>query len=183
MKPNEERLRSLMLKGLEGDPLAYRAFLIELGAALEIFVRRRLIRLGRSDSDAEDIVQETVLAIHRRRHTYDASLPVTAWALAIARYKLIDFLRATATEIAELRLQDIVDTGSDVAPERDQAVTLQTIIAALPERLRVPLTLMKVEGLSVADTASRTGMTKAAVKTNVHRGMKWIARKLAGAKQ
>ena len=181
MKPDEERLRGLMLQALEGDPLAYRTFLIDLGAALQVFVRRRLVRLGRSDSEAEDIVQETVLAIHRRRHTYDASLPVTTWAHAIARYKLIDYLRATRAEVAELRLEDVADTATDAVPQRDQALTVRRIIAALPERFRVPLTLMKVEGLSVAETASRTGMTKAAVKTNVHRGMKWIARKLAGA--
>ena len=182
MKPDEERLRGLMLKGLEGDSLAYRTFLLELGAALQIFVRRRLLRLGRSDSDAEDIVQETVLAIHSRRHTYDPTLPVTTWAHAIARYKLIDFLRATAVETEELCLEDVADTASDAIGPRDQALTLRKVIAALPERFRAPLTLMKVEGLSVAETAARTGMTKAAVKTNVHRGMKWIARMIAGAK-
>jgi RNA polymerase sigma-70 factor (ECF subfamily) len=183
MKPDEERLRGLMVQGLEGDPLAYRTFLLELGAVLDGFARRRLLRLGRSDSDAEDIVQETLIAIHSRRHTYDRALPVTAWAHAIARYKLIDYLRANAAEAEELRLEDIADTAADGAMPRDQALSLRKIIAALPERFRAPITLMKVEGLSVAETASRTGMTKAAVKTNVHRGMKWIARMIAGAKQ
>ena len=116
-------------------------------------------------------------------HTYDASLPVTAWAHAIARYKLIDYLRATTSEVAQLRLDDVADSATDAAPQYDQTLTVRKIVEALPERFRVPLTLMKVEGWSVAETASRTGMTRAAVKTNVHRGMKWIARKAAGVKR
>ena len=183
MKPHEERLRGLMVEGLQGDQLAYRTFLLELGAALDIFVRRRFLRMGRSDSDVEDIVQETLLAIHSRRHTYDRNLPVTAWAHAIARYKVIDFLRANAAEVEELRLEDVADTPFDGVVQRDDALTVRKIIAALPERFRAPITFMKVEGLSVAETASRTGMTKAAVKTNVHRGMKWIARMIEGAKR
>jgi RNA polymerase sigma-70 factor (ECF subfamily) len=170
-----------MIEGLQGDQLAYRTFLRELGVTLETFVRRRLARAGRGDSEAEDIVQETLLAIHSRRHTYDQSLPVTAWAHAIARYKVIDFLRAHAAAREDVRLEDIADAPSPGAGQREDALTVKRLLAALPERLRAAVTLTKVDGLSVAETAARTGMSQAAVKTNVHRGMKWIARMITGA--
>ena len=183
MKADEERLKALMLQGLEGNALAYRHFLLELGRVLDGFVRRRLQRLGRPDGDVEDIVQEALLAIHSRRHTYDRTLPVTAWAHAIARYKLIDFLRANAAQREQLYLEDVADSSFAAGAASDDVLTLRKVLAGLPERFRRPLTLTKVEGLSVAETAARTGMTKAAVKTNVHRGMKWIAHKLSGAKR
>ena len=86
----EERLRALMLQAQAGDEAAYRVLLTELSERLRAYYRRRLTTLV---SDAEDLVQETLLAIHNQRHTYDRSRPLTAWCYAIARYKLVDFLR------------------------------------------------------------------------------------------
>src|SRR5512147_1945282 len=89
----EARLRNLLLRGLAGDEPAYHAFLRELSAHLRAFLRRRLVRLP---DEVEDLVQESLLAIHNQRHTYDAGQPLTAWIHAIAKYKLVDFLRRRA---------------------------------------------------------------------------------------
>src|SRR5512146_1232670 len=90
LNAGEEKLRNLLLPGLAGDESSYRAFLQELSAHLRAFLRRRLVRLP---DEVEDLVQESLLAIHNQRHTYDAGQPLTAWIHAIARYKLVDLLR------------------------------------------------------------------------------------------
>src|SRR3990167_11238132 len=89
----ENRLRDLLVRGLAGEVPAYHAFLKELSAHLRAFLRGRLARLP---DEVEDLVQETLLAVHNQRHTYDAAQPLTAWIHAIARYKLIDLLRRRA---------------------------------------------------------------------------------------
>jgi len=93
----EDRLRGLFVRALAGEEAAYREFLAGLGAHLRGFLRRRLERLP---DDIEDLVQETLLAVHIQRHTYDAGQPLTAWVHAIARYKLVDLLRRRAARAA-----------------------------------------------------------------------------------
>jgi RNA polymerase sigma-70 factor (ECF subfamily) len=170
----ESRLRELLVRGLAGESAAYRAFLSELSAHLRAFLRGRLARLP---DEVEDLVQETLLAIHNQRHTYDAGQPLTAWVHAIARYKLIDLLRRRAGRDAltdplddELVVFAASDTGAADA-RRDVAILLER----LPDRQRLPIVHMKLEGLSVAETARLTGMSESAVKVGVHRGMKALA--------
>ena len=93
LNASEERLRNLLLRGLAGDNPAYHAFLQELSAHLRAFLRKRLAGLP---DEVEDLVQESLLAVHNQRHTYDAGQPLTAWIHAIAKYKLIDLLRRRA---------------------------------------------------------------------------------------
>ncbi|TAK71253.1 MAG: RNA polymerase subunit sigma, partial [Betaproteobacteria bacterium] len=76
LSATEERLRDLMVRGLAGDSAAYHAFLKDLSAHLRAFLRRRLARLP---DDVEDLVQETLLAVHNQRHTYATDQPLTAW--------------------------------------------------------------------------------------------------------
>lgn len=90
MTASEDRLKSLLVQALAGDAAAYHRFLIDLSAHLRAFLRRRLARLP---DEVEDLVQETLLAVHNQRHTFDAAQPLTAWVHAIARYKLVDCLR------------------------------------------------------------------------------------------
>lgn len=173
MNEVEIRLRALLIRGLDGDELAYRTFLHELSARLRAFFRKRL---GGLPDEVEDLVQETLLAIHQKRHTYDPGQPVTGWVHAIAGYKLVDMYRGRAHREAltdpiedEEALSDIDrDTG-------DARRDLQTLLERLPERQRLPILYVKLEGLSVAETAQRTGMSISAVKVGVHRGLKALA--------
>ncbi len=179
LNAGEERLRNLLLRGLAGDEPAYRQFLQELSAHLRAFLRRRLARLP---DEVEDLVQESLLAIHNQRHTYDAEQPLTAWVQAIAKYKLVDLLRRRAKR--EL-LTDPLDEefGFDVVTDTDAADArrdLGKLLAQLPERQRLPIVHMKLEGLSVAEAARLTGMSESAVKVGVHRGLKALARLIRG---
>jgi len=175
LKVVEERLKELLLKGLDGDSGAYREFLTRLAALLRQFVRRRLFRMRKADHDVEDIVQEALIAIHGRRHTYDGETPVTAWAYGITRYKLIDSLRA-ANRDADLQPLDDVDGAVDETFRMDARITVQKAIRRLPETLRIPIQLMKLEGLTALETARRTGTSEATVRVNVHRGLKILSR-------
>ena len=89
----EPRLKAFLLSGLAGNTADYYAFLNALSAHLRGFFRRRLAGLP---DEVEDLVQETLLAVHNQRHTYRPDQPLTAWVNAIARYKLVDLLRARA---------------------------------------------------------------------------------------
>jgi len=174
VNPSEERLRQLLIRGLAGDAPAYHAFLQDLSAHLRAFLRKRLTRLP---DEVEDLVQESLLAIHNQRHTYDAGQPLTAWVHAIAKYKLIDLLRRRAKrDLLNDPLDDEFDLGSSADTEAAEARRdLGKLLERLPERQRLPIVHMKLEGLSVAQTARITGMSESAVKVGVHRGLKALA--------
>lgn len=171
----EERLRTWLVLGLAGDAEAYQRFLRALSAHVRGFLRRRL---AQRPDDVEDLVQETLLAVHHQRHTYRPELPLTAWVHAIARYKLVDWLRARASREA---LTDPFEEGADefFAGADDEAATarrdLGLLLQTLPDRQRLPIVHMKLEGLSVVETARLTGMSESAVKVGVHRGLKALA--------
>lgn len=171
---SEHRLREQFARALAGDAPSYRGFLVDLGAHLRGFLRRRLARLP---DEIEDLVQETLLAVHNQRHTYDPGQPLTAWVHAIARYKLVDFLRRRASrEALDQPLED--EREWLAAPEVESAGAkrdLALLLERLPDRQRLPIVHMKLEGLTAAETARRTGMSESAVKVGVHRGLKALA--------
>jgi RNA polymerase sigma-70 factor, ECF subfamily len=174
-----------MLAGLGGDAAAYRTLLDRLSRHLRAYFNRRLSRAGRSGSEAEDLVQETLLAIHTSRHTYDPSEPLTPWAHAIARYKLIDYFRRTRAIGAQVPLEE---SAAIVAENDDQAgaessLDLDTLLGQLPDKMQRAIRCVKIEGLSVAEAAQRCGMSESAVKVNVHRGLKALSRAVAGRSQ
>jgi RNA polymerase sigma-70 factor (ECF subfamily) len=175
----EERLRGLLLRGLGGDAAGYHAFLKDLGGHLRAFFR---VRLSRLPDEVEDLVQESLLAVHNQRHTYDSAQPLTAWVHAIARYKMIDLLRRRAGRDA---LNDPLDdeiavfAGSEVEAA-DARRDIGKLLERLPARQRLPIQHMKLEGLSVVEAAKLTGLSESAVKVGVHRGLKALAAMIRG---
>ena len=179
MSAIEDGLRDLLVGGLRGDAVAYRAFLKALSSHLRAFLRGRLSGLP---DDVEDLVQETLIAIHNQRHTYDASQPLTAWAHAIARYKLIDLLRRRQRhELLNDPLDDHADLFAAAELESDAARRdVSRLLEQLPDRQRLPIVHVKLEGMSVAETARLTGLSESAVKIGVHRGLKALAARMRG---
>ena len=170
----EQVLHDLFMRGQGGDGAAYRAFLQQLSTHLRAYLRRRLF--GWPD-EVEDLVQECLLAMHNQRHTYQRDQPLTAWVHAIARYKMIDLLRSKSTRDD---LHDPLDDDLAVFAESDLDASdsrrdLQGMLESLPPRQRQPIVHVKIEGLSVAETARLTGMSESAVKIGVHRGLKALA--------
>src|SRR6266403_5854897 len=103
---DEPELRALMLAGLDGDEASHKSLLTKLSAYLRAYFKGQLARIGRGPSDAEDLVQETLIALHTRRHTYDRSQLLTPWVYAIARYRLVDYLRRTRTSMADVAIDE-----------------------------------------------------------------------------
>lgn len=172
MVDRETELKCLMLRGLDGDPVAWRALLSEMRGALTPFFKRRLIG---QEADAEDLVQDCLIAIHAKRATFDRSLPFTAWAYAIARYKLIDHFRRTGRrrhvpleEASVLLAEHSVEDG---AVRRD----LGKVLSILPLRQRRLIEDVRIGGFSLAEAAARHGFTEGAAKVSVHRSMKALA--------
>ncbi|AMM26235.1 RNA polymerase subunit sigma [Variovorax sp. PAMC 28711] len=176
----ETALRGLFLKGLDGDSAAYHAFLRRLGAHLRAFLGKRLF--GWPD-EVEDLVQECLIAMHNQRHTYQLDQPLTAWVHAIARYKMIDLLRSKSIrEALHDPLDDELEVFADSATDASDARRdLGGLLKTLPERQRLPIVHVKIEGMSVAETASLTGMSESAVKVGIHRGLKALAARMKAA--
>ena len=173
MAANEAELRVLMRAGLGGDAVAYRTLLSRLSATLRAYYKGRLARIGRSATEAEDLMQDALVAIHTRRHTYDPAQALTPWVYAIARYKLIDHLRRTRASMADLPIEDAEEImAQDDYVGTESANDLTRLMSQLPEKMRRAIQAVKLEGLSVAEAASKCEMSESAVKVNVHRGLK-----------
>ncbi|MEW6449107.1 MAG: sigma-70 family RNA polymerase sigma factor [Pseudomonadota bacterium] len=176
MPTDEPDLKELMVAGLDGDAAAHRALLERLSLRLRGYYKGHLTRAGRSATEAEDLVQEALLAIHIHRHTYQRSEPLTPWIYAIARYKLIDHLRHTRTTFADLPIEDAIEImAHDDHIVAESAYDLDRLLGLLPDKMREPIRCVKIDGLSVAEAANRCGMSQSAIKVNVHRGLKSLA--------
>jgi len=105
----EASLRALMIAGLAGDGVAYRTLLSELSGHLRAYYGARLVRAGRGTAEVEDLVQEALIAVHARRHTYDPAQLLTPWVYAIARYKRIDHLRQNRSTRANVPIEDATE--------------------------------------------------------------------------
>lgn len=173
----ELRLHALFLQGLTGDEAAYRDFLQVTATHLRAFLRRRL---SRWPDEVEDLLQESLLAIHNQRMTYDTSAPLTAWLYAIAKYKLIDWLRRHARrEMQNDTLDDKNELFSTTDADANEAQRdLGKLLALLPEQQRAAIMHTKIDGWSVRETAVALKISEALVKVAVHRGLKALAEKL-----
>jgi RNA polymerase sigma-70 factor (ECF subfamily) len=171
MAATEERLKALMLQTLEGDAGAYRSLLAQLAVLARNYYARRI---GWDSPDLEDLVQETLMAVHTRRESYSRAEPFTPWIYGMVRYKLIDHFRRS-----HHRLTEPLEAAADVEEQESFAAStaggdLERLMGCLPARQRETLRHVKIEGLSVAEAAVRTGQSTASVKVSIHRGLKTL---------
>lgn len=170
MANREENLKGLMLRGLDGDAQAWRQLLTEMGKHLRAYFSRRLFDGG---ADAEDLVQETLIAIHAKRATWDPKQSFSAWAYTVARYKLIDHLRRGGRRHHHIPIEDAGALFADeTAEEGAVRADLKRMLAILPERQRRLIEDVKLTGCSVAEAAARHGYSETAAKVAIHRSMK-----------
>ena len=164
-----------MLRGLDGDRAAYGELLGLLTPFLRGHFRKRL---GSGAADAEDLVQETLLAIHLKRDTYDRGQPVSPWIYGIARYKLLDHFR----RVGARRAVPLEDAGALFAVETaDEGVALRDVsrlLSKLTGRQAQLVRDVKLAGLSMEETAARHDMSTTAVKVAVHRSMQRLMREV-----
>jgi RNA polymerase sigma-70 factor (ECF subfamily) len=164
-----------MVAALAGDATAYRRLLGTLGGLLRRYYARRL---ARSDASVEDLVQEALIAIHTKRATYDAGLPFTPWLYAIARYKLLDHLRRERIRAA-IPLEDAGDMFAEDETEPATARRdLDRLLESLPESSQDIIRKVKLEGLTTAEAAERSGRSEIAVRVGIHRALKALSDRL-----
>ena len=173
MIPQEAQYRDWMLATLAGDAAAYRMLLQGLTRHLRGYYARRL-----GAAAAEDAVQETLIAIHTKRATYDPERPFTAWVYGIARYKLVDEYRRSK-RAAAVPLDDAGELfGVDEAEAASARRDVEKLLARLPQAKRDLVRAVKLDGHSIAEAAARTGMSETSVKVTVHRALKSLGEEL-----
>lgn len=168
---DEAELAHLLRAAIGGDERAYAAFLARIAAFVRAAVRRKIVH----GIDPEDIVQETLLAIHTKRHTWRSDGPVRPWVFAIARYKLIDAFRRRGRRL-EVDIADFAESLAEPEQESASAHEVERALEQLPPVQKRVVTSVTVEGASIAETARAQGMSEGAVRVALHRGLSAIAR-------
>jgi RNA polymerase sigma factor (sigma-70 family) len=155
---------AMMVAAQAGDASSYHRLLSEVTVWLRRYFARRL-----PPAMIDDAIQDTLIAIHEKRHTYDPARPFGAWLAGIARYKWIDALRSLKSKPTEALDDDLP------APDHEEAIasawSLERSLAMLkPAQSRV-IRLVKLQGLSIEEASKATGQSASLVKVNVHRGL------------
>lgn len=176
-KNDESRWREMMAAAQTGDQDAYQTLLAELGSAIDAYLRSRFGQ----PAWIEDCVQESLVAIHRARHTYDPARPFRPWLFALVRHKAIDVFRSRSYALNREFPDETVGSDEE-ATERTEsaahAIDAARLLDRLPADYRDALRLTKIEGFSVQEAAERLGVSSSAIKSRVSRGIQKIRREL-----
>jgi RNA polymerase sigma factor (sigma-70 family) len=164
-----------MRAAMSGDAGAYRRFLVAVTPHLRAMARHRCRVAGVSGGDAEDIVQEVLLAIHLKRGTWDQSRPIGPWIAAIVRNKLVDALRRRGRHVT-VPIEDVIDTlGAEEDADGASPGEIDGLLGQLKLRQREIVKSISINGSSVRETADRLHMTEGAVRVALHRALKTLA--------
>lgn len=168
MRGDEATMSRLVIMAQGGDRQAYRAFLVECERLLKRYFGRRA-----GPNQLDDLVQETLVALHQKLTTFDPSRAFLPWLAAIARYRWVDHLRRVyrnnETEIDEALL------GYDDEPVISARISLERLFEALPAAQARAIELVKIEGLSISEAATACGQSESLIKVNIHRGLKRLS--------
>jgi len=165
----------LMRLALAGDAEAYRQLLLSITPYIRAVARKRNASITAADEEAEDVVQEVLLAIHLKRDTWDQSRPVGPWIHAIIRNKVIDAFRRRGRGM-NIPIEEVTnilaarDSKSDISTG-----TLDALIGQLKRSQREVVQSISIDGQSIRDTAARLRMSEGAVRVSLHRALKTLA--------
>lgn len=169
MTADESTLTRLAGLAQRGDKAAYAALLGAAQAWLVRYFRRRVV-----PGQLDDLVQDTLLSVHRKLASYEPSRPFTPWLAAIARYRFIDHLRL-AYRRAEDELDNDFYADDPAEPAMVARISLERLFEALPEAQSRAIELVKIAGLSISEASASTGQSESLIKVNIHRGIKRLA--------
>jgi RNA polymerase sigma-70 factor (ECF subfamily) len=172
---SSDDLAQLMRLARSGDDEAYRRLLGRVAVWLRGVARRGLVRAGRGVEDSEDIVQETLLVMHLKRDSWDDTQPLEPWLHAIARHKLIDHLRRRGFRDHVDIDEHAATLAAPQAAEAGASADVRQMLASLPDRQRVVVEAISIEGRSARDVGVRLGMSEGAVRVALHRALKALA--------
>jgi RNA polymerase sigma-70 factor (ECF subfamily) len=174
-RDDEARWAEWMGRALQGDREVYAKLMGELGSAIEAYLSSRFGFLRGSDF-LEDCVQESLLAIHQVRHTYDVRRAFRPWLFTVVRHKTLDLLRRQKIRNATDPLESSPEVS--VTPALTARLDGETLLALLQPEYREALVLTKLEGLSIQEAAVRAGVSESAMKSRIHRAIRMIQARL-----
>jgi len=168
MSAADDHLRNLMQASQGGDKRAYSQLLTECEKWLRRYFARKI-----GPGAVDDLVQETLISVHRKRATYDPDRPFLPWLAAIGRYRWVDHLRKIYRS-DEVGMVDEVteDPEADHAGDTNARLSVDHLLAQIPEKQAEVIRLVKIVGMSITEAAERTGQSESLVKVNIHRGIK-----------
>lgn len=176
----EQHWSEAMRAERRGDAVAYERMLKEVAATLRRSLASRLVRVGLAAHEAEDLVQEILIGLHGKRHTWDPERPFLPWLHAIARYKLIDFTRHRRRETrqrVDLPLENWLEIVDPVADEAHRSTSeAERNLAVLPVSQRKIVRAIALEGASVSDVARGLATSEGAIRMTLHRAIKRLLR-------
>ncbi|MBB6124614.1 sigma-70 family RNA polymerase sigma factor [Sphingobium subterraneum] len=176
MRASETQLKAWMIGGLNGDATDQARLLRALVPLLGAFYRRRM---QERQGDIDDLIQETLIAVHTRRATYDRERLFSGWLFAIARYKMIDHFRKEGRTCTMEGLEDIlVSEGFEDAS--GARMDVDRLLGQLPEKQAEAIRATRLDGLSTSEAATRAKIGESDVKISVHRGLKALAARIRG---
>jgi RNA polymerase sigma-70 factor (ECF subfamily) len=172
----ETQLRESLLAALEGDREAYRSFLKRVASIVTAYLMKSMNPSQRTVEKVEELTQDILMSIDRKRATYRPEMPILPWIYAIARYRLIDSIRAEARRPKTVVwMEEHEQIAESSEPENDADV--EAMLADLNDRQREILTLAKLDEMPLAEVARKMGMSLSAVKVTVHRAILAIRKK------
>lgn len=174
MRPESDRsLDGLLRAANRGDAQAYAAFLRAVAPIVRGVARARGTGLG--PEVWEDIVQETLLAIHLKRHTWREDAPVRPWLYAIVRYKVVDAFRARGRRV-HVRIDDLAEVlPAPPGEDPTRASDVERMIGHLDARSARIVRAIGIDGVGVAEVAAAQNMTETAVRVALHRGLRKLS--------
>lgn len=168
MIADDQTMARLMVRAQAGDRQAYAVLLKEASRWLRRYFARRS-----APHALDDLVQDTLLSVHRKLASFDPGRPFLPWLAAIARYRWVDHLRKLYRADEHELHEELI--GSDDEPAIAARISLGRLLGLLPPAQGQAITLVKIEGLSIAEAAAATGQSESLVKVNIHRGLKKLA--------
>jgi RNA polymerase sigma factor (sigma-70 family) len=172
----EFKWAGLIRAAMNGDSSAYHRLLHEIVPMLRELASRGFAYHKLSPEDVDDVVQETLLAVHLKRHTWDQSKPLLPWVRAVARNKVIDNLRRRGRG-SHLPIDEVIESlTDDREPSQMNSVDANKVMAKLKGRQREIVLAISIEGASARQVAQRLGMTEGAVRVALHRALQSLAK-------
>lgn len=176
MDTRESKWSEAMRAERRGDCAAYEAFLRDFAAYLRRIVETRLRRMQFNAAEAEDIVQDVLIAVHTRRDQWDPKRPLLPWLNAITRYKVIDSSRRLRRD-ASVRIELTDEEWSrmftfDAASLEHNAADVERLISELPRSEQAAVRAIGLEGASTREAAERLGSSEGAIRVAFHRSLK-----------
>ncbi len=172
-KDRDSELRELLRLSIDGDTQAYNTFLKRVAEMLTSYLTKKMSARS-SKLGVEDLVQDVLLAVHQKKHTYRSDLPILPWLFSIAKYRLIDSYRQ-ASKHELVTFDDDLNSFNDFAISASEArLDVSTLFESLPPKQREVLRLAKIEELPLEEISRRVDMSVPAVKVSIHRSIQLL---------